>query len=294
MWEMFWTDKIVSFKKLKYSFFGFALILGLLYQQAKAQAPFGQATIKTCYQNVTVTNGMTQINLLKTNPNSEVVSFGTTNTGDILSYDLFDYSTGTVSANRSYNFSVNLTGSINNNKTYWVVPIANPNTGVGFSPEPFVLSFVDFSYTFKADGKKDNCIVFGGSSNLELEHNLTGLCQPPTITFKSKPNSDPLSGFVPGWVSGDINTSNRWVLPNPYNFSNEVPAYPQDYCNQPYIDAMGNPATRCQWVDMEIKILPCEFEDPLCPPIVLQKEIKFCCDCDEDEELPNPPCNPCD
>lgn len=252
---------------------------------------FGMPFIKTCYQEFQQQYKHPQkIKLLKSGTSVDV-TFGSTNIGDIsafhiyaivdnipLFYDYIEYPDPFTTP-----YTIVGVAELNTNQKYRIVPDSKYGVGSLVSYDPFEIEFVDFEFTLKNPNplKDDNCIQLGDNGMLELEHNLTGLCMPPS--FKFKPRNYNIFG-IPITLEAISQAENNNIIFN--NIFNGIAVSPED-CYQPYqqVDEYGNfySVPKCEKFDLDITFYPCDFAegDPNCPPFTITQEFLICCKCRE-------------
>lgn len=244
---------------------------------AKSQAPFGQVRVTNCYQKVEGGTGI--YNFLKGNWPGGInkVHIEFTNALDLNHFSIYKInSPGSTTPTYTWLTDAGYTGAFDytTSEDYIrITPILNPGA---LSPAiPFDINFVD--PIFIITDKYKPCLPFTGFV-LNFYSNLSNLCS-YELTLKLPPGTPP-----PGFPT----YNNIGLTPNPgwtmqiHDYANDAPEtipINSEYCDTTIVPPTPK-VNRCFTFDLEIKIKPCDEDDPECPPITYNQPLTFCCNCE--------------
>lgn len=240
-------------------------------------ATTGHLVITNCYQKIEITSldSIHKVQLLKgTGPRKIHISF--TNLADIDSiyvYQVQHHPSSPTSYNLVSAYKYLELDYYSAYDSIRISPVLKDTVFGGFVPMD--VNFVD--PIFIVTDKYKPCLPFE-SFRLNFFSNLNSLCD-YKLTLKLPPGTPP-PGFPtynnigltpnPGW-SMDITDKN--------SVEDQTIHINSEYCDTSIVPPTPE-VNRCFTFDLEIKIFPCNEEDPECPPITYTQPLTFCCYCE--------------
>lgn len=247
----------------------------------KAQIPWSEPIISTCYQEIQPGLGNSQVTLLRTGSNADI-TLGSTG-GDITGYVVYSISEGNPPLLVG-NFALGII-TLSTSENYQLVPYLH-GSAIGHSGVAIDLSFVDFEPTIKYPDElipntwppqyhtyNQDCIQF--DRDFPYSPNVD-LCKQPEVKVEMIiPNPYQNNGLPTEFYTEWLNSPEDIYLP-----TFEASCYDALDCD-PSIYGVGSQilVPKCQDFKFTFRIKPCLGKELICPDLEIEKIYQVCCDC---------------